>query len=471
MFIGFSFFLVVAALILLALLFHFSLEKRAPEVGLLLAVGWRPAQVRRLLLLEGALIAVAGSALGVAGGILYAKGILYGLVTLWRAAVADSPLQFHVTAPTLATGGLSGVLLSTVVIWLAVRAQAGRPARELLEQGNELEREIAGTGRQRRWAGWLALVCGLGALGLVAGALARHNTADVESFFGAGSLLRSPAWQRPPSGFAPWPAARPRVRSPWRAWACVGAPASAAAAWPVVALLAAGAFLIAAVQANKLDASRDSAQRSSGTGGFAFIGESALPIVQDLNTAAGREFFGLETGALGGVAVVPLRVHDGDDASCLNLNRAQTPRLLGVNPRALQDRKAFTFAQLADASFAARPWLLLEKEGGEIPAVGDEATITWALHKKIGDCVNYIDEQGRPFKVRLIGAVDNSILQGSLLVAEPAFVRHFPGEAGYRMFLVDAPPAKATAVGAALTRALRDPRVGADAGGRQAQRL
>jgi hypothetical protein len=245
-----------------------------------------------------------------------------------------------------------------------------------------------------------------------------------------------------------------------------------------VALLAAGAFLIAAVQANKLDATRDSGQRRSGTGGFAFIGESALPIVQDLNTAAGREFFGLDAGTLSGVAVVSLRVHDGDDASCLNLNRAQTPRLLGINPREFQERKAFTFAQLADASYATRPWLLLEKEGqrrpaavpsdaaqpsvplekegDEIPAVGDEATITWALHKKIGDTIAYTDEQGRPFKVRLVGAVANSILQGSLLVAEPAFVRHFPSEAGYRMFLVDAPPGGMAAVSAALTRALRD---------------
>ncbi len=456
LFIGFSFFLVVAALILLALLFHFGLEKRATEVGLLLAVGWRPAQVRRLLLLEGAVIAVVGGALGVAGGLLYAKGILYGLVTLWRAAVADSPLRFHVTAPTLAAGGLAGVFLSTLVIWLAVRAQAGRPARELLEQGNELEREIAGTRRRRRWAGWVALVCGVGALGLVAGALARHNTADVESFFGAGSLLlisgvaAAAVWFRALAGRA---ASRPLTLAGLGVRGCARKRRRSLA---MVALLAAGAFLIAAVQANKLDASRESAQRSSGTGGFAFIGESALPIVQDLNTAAGREFFGLDAGALAGVAVVSLRVHDGDDASCLNLNRAQTPRLLGVNARELQERKAFTFTQLADASYAARPWLLLEKEGDEIPAVGDEATITWALHKKIGDTIAYTDEQGRPFKVRLVGAVANSILQGSLLVAEPAFVERFPGEAGYRTFLVDAPPAGAAAVGAALTRALRE---------------
>jgi ABC-type lipoprotein release transport system permease subunit len=467
LFIGFSFFLAVAALILLALLFHFGLEQRATEIGLLLAVGWRPAQVRRVLLLEGAAIAAAGGGLGVAGGVLYARAILFGLVTLWSAAVAESPLQFHVTARTLAVGGVSGILISTVVIWLAVRGQAKRPARELLEQGNELERAVAGAKQRRRWAGWVALVSGLGALALVVAALAKHDTADVESFFGAGTLLlisgvaAAAVWFRALAGRV---VSRPLTLFGLGVRGCTRQRQRSVA---IVALLASGAFLIAAVEANKLDATRDSGQRSSGTGGFAFIGESALPIVQDLNSKAGREFFALDENGLKGVAVVSLRVHDGDDASCLNLNRAQTPRLLGVNPQELQDRKAFTFTELADASYATRPWMSLEKvwqrlpaavpsEGDEIPAIGDEATITWALHKKIGDTVNYTDEHGQPFKVRLVGAVASSILQGSLIVAEPAFVRHFPGEAGYRMFLVDAPSRDAAAVSGALTRGLRD---------------
>ncbi len=454
LFIGFSFFLVVAALILLALLFHFGLERRATEIGILLAVGWRPAQVRRLLLMEGTVIAALGGLLGVAGGILYAKAMLFGLTTLWSAAVAESPLQFHVTAQTLAVGGLSGILISTLVVWLAVRGQAKRPARELLEQGNELERAVAGTKRRRQWAGWVALLSGLGALALVVAPLAQHHTADVESFFGAGSLLlisglaAAAVWFR---SLAARAASRPLTLPGLGVRGCARQPHRSLA---IVALLASGAFLIAAVQANKLDAARDSGQRSSGTGGFAFIGESALPVVQDLNTSAGRQFFGLDQNSLKDVALVPLRVHDGDDASCLNLNRAQTPRLLAVSPPELEGR--FKFTQLADPSYATRPWALLETSGAEIPAVGDEATITWALHKKIGDTVNYTDEHGRPFQVRLVGAVANSILQGSLIVAEPAFVRHFPGEAGYRMFLVDAHSRNAAAVSATLTRGLRD---------------
>jgi len=457
LFLGFSFFLIAAALILLALLFQFGLEKRAAETGILLAVGWPPRRVRRLFLLEGLAIAVLGGLLGAAGGVLYAKGILWGLATLWRSAVAGSPLRFHVTAGSLAAGAAAGVIVSTIVIRLALRAQARRPARELLERGCELEGR--GAKPAHSWAGWVAAVSGIAALATVGRALARGDNADVEAFFGGGALLLiagialASVLFRAVAGRA---ASRPLTLTSlgWRG--CARRPNRSLA---TVALLAAGSFLIVAVAANKLDATRDSHQRASGTGGFAFIGQSALPIVQDLNSKAGRDFFALGEKSLQGAQVVPFRVHDGDDASCLNLNRAQTPRLLGVDPEALQSRGAFTFSKVPDPSQAGKPWKLLESfnaDADEIPAVGDEASIEWALHKKVGDTIEYTDGRGRPFKVRLAGALANSILQGNLIIDNAAFTRRFPDETGWRLFLIDAPAGDAARVSAVLTRALRD---------------
>ncbi len=103
-----------------------------------------------------------------------------------------------------------------------------------------------------------------------------------------------------------------------------------------IALLACGAFLIVAVGAFRLDANADAAKRSSGTGGFALLGESTLPVTYDLNGRAGRDFYGLNFPEMKNVSVVAFRVRDGDEASCLNLNRAQKPRLLGVDPEGLR---------------------------------------------------------------------------------------------------------------------------------------
>src|SRR6185503_3210752 len=65
-----------------------------------------------------------------------------------------------------------------------------------------------------------------------------------------------------------------------------------------------------------------------------------------------------------------------------------------------------------------------------------------------------VDERGQPFKVRIVGAVANSILQGSLIIDEAEFVKRFPSEAGYRMWLIDAPIDKVTEVSATLSRAV-----------------
>ena len=67
LFIGFSIFLIASAAMLVALLFRLGVERRAKEVGLLLAAGQKPGRIQRLLLAEGALIAAAGCLIGIPG--------------------------------------------------------------------------------------------------------------------------------------------------------------------------------------------------------------------------------------------------------------------------------------------------------------------------------------------------------------------------------------------------------------------
>src|SRR5262249_1286083 len=150
----------------------------------------------------------------------------------------------------------------------------------------------------------------------------------------------------------------------------------------------------------------------------------------------------------------------GDEASCLNLNRAQKPRLLGVKPPLLSSR--FTFAAVAEGLNTTKGWSLLSRATSpglppdEIPAVGDANSIKWALGKKIGDILDYTDSSGRPMKLRLVAAVANSILQGSLIIDEAEFVQHFPGESGYRMLLLEAPSNSLATLTPTLTRAMQD---------------
>ena len=465
LFLGFSFFLIIAALLLMALLFQFGLEERAAETGTLLALGFRPRQVRKLLLGEGAALALIGGIVGMVGGIFYAKAMLRGLTTVWRNAVNGSTLSYHATPETILTGLFASVLVAVVTIWLTLRKQARRPARELLAEGaQERGWRMEDGAWKKNHGAWVAAIAGFLALGMVSWTIAQGNKSSAENFFCAGTLVlmaalgmasawlgilarRSNTIKLTIGGLGLRSSARRRKRS-----------------LATIGLLACGAFLIAAVGAFRLDANQGAGKRSSGTGGFELIGESALPVTYDLNTAAGRNFYGLNAPELKFAKVVQFRVHDGDEASCLNLNRAQQPRLLGVDPVSLQKRDAFTFTEVMKGLRRENGWALLKKgndvgitlASDEIPAIGDENSIQWSLQKKVGDTVDYTDERGQTFKLRLVGAVANSILQGSLIVDEAEFVKRFPGESGYRMFLIDAPSNSVAGLSAAMTRALQD---------------
>jgi len=133
LFLGLSFFLIVAALLLMGLLFAFGIEQRAAEVGTLLAVGYRPRDAHRLLLLEGGALALVGGAVGAVLGTLYTAVMLRGLATVWSGAVGGTPaLMLHAEGTTLAIGAASSILVALAAMWLVLRRQARRPARELL---------------------------------------------------------------------------------------------------------------------------------------------------------------------------------------------------------------------------------------------------------------------------------------------------------------------------------------------------
>jgi ABC-type antimicrobial peptide transport system permease subunit len=182
--------------------------------------------------------------------------------------------------------------------------------------------------------------------------------------------------------------------------------------------------------------------RSSGTGGFAVFAETTIPVTGSPADA----------GATIRADAAPLRVRDGDDAGCLNLNRAQLPRLYGVNPERMSELGAFVgkrgtppTTRAEDGAAGGRPdvWSLLGEDMGDgsVPGiVGDSNTAMWGLKKRVGDTLAYRDELGGEFLIRVVGVLPMrlSLFDGSLLISDDSFTRLFPSEPGFRAFLVDA---------------------------------
>lgn len=440
LFLGMSIFLIAASLLLTGMFFVFTVEQRAKEMGVLLAVGFPRARVRRLFLSEGAVLAALGSLLGIPLGWAFAKALILGLSSSWSGVVADTALSFHARPQTALIGAASGAALSLLAMAAALWRQAKRPVRELVAEDYSVSLEhqaLASGGGRLRLGLFLAGTAGAAATAI--GTLASGSPRPAEGFFGAGSLMLVGALAAIRMALGRL-STRSSARLSILELGVRNAARRPGRSLATAAMLASGCFVVVAVSAMKEDLSQQAGERRSGTGGFRLYAESSIAIPEDLNGDRARATYRLtDREAMKGVSILPVRVRDGDDASCLNLNQSLTPPLLGVDVSALSALGAFGDAAL---------WGLLDKSPGEgvVPAlVGDSATATWKLKLKVGErdgaLLDYTDERGRTFKVKLVGALPPrlTVLQGRLLISDRDFTSRFPSEGGYRAFLVDVP--------------------------------
>ena len=453
LFLGLSFFIIAASLILTGLLFAFGINQRAEEIGTLRALGFFPSSILRLFLTEGLLIAVTGSALGTAGGMFYNQALLHGLGTFWKDAIGTSALTLDIKVSSLLIGGFAGIGISVAVMWAVVR-YLGRMLPARLQRSGEGQLRV-----RRPWVGLIfAGACGVGIAMVFGRADSLEEMKSTWSFFGAGTLLLIGSL----SLFATFLFRGGRLKGNDRvSVALVGIrnlvrrPGRSLA---VASILACGIFVVLSVNAHRSDLSTGDGRRESGTGGFSYFGETMIPLLYDLNSSSGRKNYALRDIDNDRVRFVQIRVKEGDDASCLNLNRIEAPRILGVRPEEFAKRGSFSFVKTVHETGDENPWLLLDTAhaDGVVPAVVDQTVLTWGLHKSIGDTLNYTDERGERFELKLVASLKSSIFQGNVLISEKAFMERFPSISGYRMLLVDAPPDETDQVSFILIRAFRD---------------
>lgn len=444
LFLGLSFFLLVSALILTGLVYAFGAQQRAEQLGVLSALGFTKARIYRIMLGETFCVALPGAVLGTVFGMGYAWALMIGLAHYWQNAVGRIPIVFNTTPQSFIIGIVCTIACALVIAALTLRRLLRRHVSDLVRADFTQEHRV-------RSSGTVALVFAAVSLGLavalVVFALASPPTDAAGIFFGSGALAligglliarhllsRSASQQH-----APQQPTTPRL-------AMLNATRRRGRSLGIVSSLAAGGFMVLAVSSMQSDVSANADQRWSGTGGFALYAESTLPILDpaELDKAAP------------GVTAQGVRVLDGDDASCLNLNHAIRPRVLGVDPEEFATLNAFV-----DESSAAL-WELLDRDRGDgtIPAlVGDSDTAMWTLKKKTdvenGDILAYRDDAGRDVSIRLVGRLPMrlSVFSGTVLVSAKNFTRLWPSQEGFRVFLIDAPDSDAARATEVLQKA------------------
>jgi putative ABC transport system permease protein len=397
LFLGLSFIIISAGLLLMAMMFSVHTYTRLTETGVLSAIGFRKKHVIRILFAEAFVIAVLAGILGSIAGIGYNRLMLSGLNTLWQDSLRTSALEMHVHFSTLLTGAIAGVLMALLVLLFMLYRDLRKPLIVLL-RGSKIRcyfRRKKSRVSAGRFPQFFLLVL-------------KNTGLNLKRTIGA------------------------------------------------IALLAIGTFTIIITGANLRTIEDELQNRQSGTGGFLLWAESTIPVIYDLNTPVGKRQFAMENDSLfRDTRFLQMYRMDGDDASCLNLNHVSQPVLLGVDVSYLDSVSAFT-QQTLDPS--GHPWKILERplSDGVIPGFADQTVIKWGLGKSVGDTLIYRDESGRPLKIKLMGGLENSIFQGNILISDSLFRIYYPSSGGSKVMLIDGPFRKRKAIIDALEFIFRD---------------
>lgn len=446
LFIGFSFFLILSATILISLLFRLGLDQRLKSVGLLSALGFTNQKIRKLFFSESLVILGIGSILGVCAAIGYSKLIIFGLKTWWIGAIGTRFLEVYLAPLSLVMGVVITVAITSFALWSSLRSLKKISARGLL-LGNQLEDETASLPQKSKRGLRTIYSCSFLIVILITGSLLKLIPAteafsgiswQIVAFFLTGtsllilSLTLFSRWLNNGFDFDGG------IFNQKMMLAFKNASRNSSRSVYTVALVASATFVIVAVAAGHRNPATETPDLNSGNGGFILVAESSVPILQNLNEKTGREKLDLEK--LIKIAqqdekleIVSFGMKPGENASCLNIYQTRLPTILGV-PESFIKRGGFKFADTP----SDEPWQLLLKENddGTIPVLGDMNTLMYSLHKGVGTTIPVSIEDSKKGNLKVEGMLDGSIFQGVLLMSQKNLHKLFPEQAGYQYFLI-----------------------------------
>ncbi|MDE0014810.1 MAG: FtsX-like permease family protein [Candidatus Poribacteria bacterium] len=425
-------FIIIAVALLVAMLFRIGVEQRSREIGLLQAVGYPLAKIRRRFLYEGATVAGIGSLLGCLFAVGYAQLMIFGLQTWWLPAIGTPFMELHVNLLSLITGILIALVVVMVSIRLIVQQLGQIPTTALLAGETDSAEITLKRQTQKTKSSTLSFIVKNVVITLAVVVFAFFIFFDRWFSDTFGIWVEAPiidfliftlsvigvGWD----AFGRWlksqrvPKRLNRIR-----FALKNAARQPGRSTTSVKTISLACCIIVAVGANRHDASPESE--------YAFVAESALPLHHSLNTPEGRFELGFseETAELLSKSeIFPFRVLPGEDVSCLNLYQPQKPQILGA-PNAMLD--GYPWSQIR----------VVQPEGGRAPAIGDMKSLRWILHHNPDEDFIVQDEFGKPLRLEL-ETIENSLFQSQLIISESNFTKYFPSQSGYQFFLIKTPP-------------------------------
>jgi len=450
MFPAFSCACIIASAILIVLLITLGIDSRTTEIGLLRTFGFRKGTIRNIFLLEGSILTIVGGLIGMFLGLLFGAFIITGMNTFWSPIVEDSAVRFYYTSNALIIGFCAGCIISILTMGIGLHYEGKRSVILALRR---IPQPVVGS--RRSHPGWKGIRMSeiAGCVILITASMFLYSFIESGSvlllFFVSGFMMvigllllfhallmrikgsLLPDWCMSarsihaenlwPFGFALRNVARDTKRSVI-----------------TVILFSITLFVLVSLTINLqgIMYDRDRAVEDGG-GGYQIMGESTNPIFADLSDECSREENGIHSRVFDELEVEQFRTKGDVGGTCSNLNRQASPRIIGANETFFHD-SLFEFTdhtRLGEQD--DDPWDLLKHTGagGEIPAIGDYNTIVWILDLELDSTIQVQDEYGRTVNFRIVGIIENSIFQGSLIIWDGYFDSLYPTDPGFSLFL------------------------------------
>ena len=323
LFIGLSFFLLFSAFMLTTLLFLLGVESRYEEFSILESLGFSSCEVRKLFIQEGLILACIGAAIGAPLGLLYNKAILYCLGSVWQGAIGTTSISSSVNPWTPFFGAIIGIAIA----WITMRISLGRYTKNIQKANEEKSVSTKISLRIKIYLVLSIILCIAAIVLIIMGLTANNPSSNPTIFFTCGGMLILSDWFgwrfcldwiHKHNTLAEFP-------SPFRL-ALKNITYKPIRSMAAVILLSCGIFLTIAVAINKRT-TQNPRDKASGTGGYSFFIKTSIPIPHDMNTLKGKKSMGLDMALFKDISFVNMSLSEGDNASCLNLNKVKRPAI------------------------------------------------------------------------------------------------------------------------------------------------
>lgn len=426
LFLGLSFFVLIAAFLLTNLLYRLFIVYRKSEISTLKALGFSYSRIKRLFLAEGSVLALIGISIGIPLSVAYNYLIIKAINTIWVDIVRTTIASIHVSYPTILSAIAVVAMIVLLIIHLVLRSTFRAPVTPQ-KKGNLLKNRY-----------YLSLISGV-VLIVVASMILLFtgiNKGEInpELFYICGFGLLPGILLLMDFGLRKVAIVEMTKNFTFKSYLLKRLSAERKRNMMAISFLSIGIFLVVSTGLFRKESPAGINPPSSGSGGYDYFIETTLPVLSDPSGSQMKEELGLPRDA----EIAAFHAQPGDDASCLNLNKISRPRIIACNPAIFDRRSSFTFISGTKDLDQSHPWMSLARKLPDhvIPAFADQTVIQWSLGKKPGDTLLYKDESGELLKLKLIGGLENSVFQGNLIIAEEFFVKAFPTVSGANLFLI-----------------------------------